>query len=97
MKGGPGKKVCGEPVEDGVMCDSCGYWFHALCQQIPKPAVNVLKKHKALSWLCDACKIEITSGNSKTKGSISENKVVKQLEALEKVVQDQINVVKPTL
>ena len=94
-KGGPGKKVCGEPVEDGVMCDSCGYWFHALCQQIPKPAITALKKHKVLSWLCDVCKVQITSGNGKSGNS--ESKVTKQLEALDKVVRDHINLIEPTL
>ena len=53
-KGGPGREVCGEAVEDGVQCDKCDCWFHTTCQKIPKPAVTALKKYsKALSWLCD--------------------------------------------
>lgn len=94
-KGGPGKVVCGEPVEDGVLCDSCGSWFHALCQIIPTPAVIALKKYKALSWLCDVCKLEITTGN--VKGDHGSSKVGKQLEVLDRTVREHMKLVEPVL
>ena len=57
--GGPGRANCGEPVrssEYGVSCDKCDRWFHASCQDIPKPAYEALSKFKVLAWLCPPCK-----------------------------------------
>ena len=57
--GGPGNTACDLEVKDdqqGVWCDLCGNWYHAFCQDITKAAYNALKKHKALSFICDSCK-----------------------------------------
>ena len=90
-KGGPGREVCGKPVDEGVQC-KCNSWFHVICQKIPKPAVTALKKYQVLSWLCDKCK--------PTVGAYHPDQVTKlttQLEALEKTIREQMKLVGPQL
>ena len=57
--GGPDSVTCGLEVRDGqqgVECDICGNWSHAVCQRVSKAAYNALSKHiKILAFICDAC------------------------------------------
>lgn len=84
-KGGPGRETCGETVDDGVQCDKCGFWFHSLCQKIPKPAVTALRKHKVLSWFCHECKPTI-SANKKNSSDMAH--FDEQIDMLVKVIQE---------
>ena len=58
--GGPGNVTCGMEVRDGqqgVECDICGNWSHAVCQKVSKAAYNALSKHiRILAFICDACR-----------------------------------------
>ena len=86
-KGGPGKDVCGERVTEGVMCDKCGFWFHALCQQIPKPAVTALRRYKKLAWLCEGCRAELSVG---LQSGSAEREVGKELKVLNQTLIEHI-------
>ena len=58
-KGGPGNETCHLEVkgnQQGVQCDICFSWYHALCQGIQKSAYNALKKHDVVSFICSTCK-----------------------------------------
>ena len=97
-KGGPGKESCGELVEDGVTCDMCGFSFHPRCQQVPKPAVSAVKKYpKALSWFCATCKPEVRSQSGSCNKSTDSCGIKKQVEALDKTVQDHIKMIEPVV
>ena len=58
--GGPDSVTCGLEVRDGqqgVECDICGNWSHAVCQKVSKAAYNALSKHiRILAFICDACR-----------------------------------------
>ena len=102
-KGGPGKFHCGEQVVNGekaVQCDKCKVWFHAQCQDIPKPAHDALVKYKCLSWLCASCKNTIHKIKSKDSG-INTNACLKSLEekveAIGKSVREHMVVIVQSL
>ena len=57
--GGPGNLTCGLEVKNnqqGMQCDLCLSWFHALCQDVSKTAYNALTKHASLAFICHGCK-----------------------------------------
>ena len=59
-RGGPGNRKCGLEVKNnqqGIQCDLCMAWFHALCQDMSKSAYNALSRHSTtLAFICDKCK-----------------------------------------
>ena len=66
-KGGPGKETCGNSVrnaDQGVLCDKCDAWFHAGCQNIPKPAYEALVLYEVLSRFCPECKKSLKHSDS---------------------------------
>ena len=94
-KGGPGKEVCGEPVrssDNGVLCDRCDHWFHASCQEIPKPAYEALVMYKVLSWLCPECKKSVKNGDGKRMNSLET-----RVEQLDKAMRDHAKLVTQSL
>ena len=94
-KGGPGKETCGEPVrnaDQGVLCDKCGAWFHAGCQNIPKPAYEALVLYEVLSWFCPECKKSLKHSDSARLVSL-ESKV----EQLDKSFQEHFKAVSQSM
>ena len=58
-------KRCGRAVTDeaeGVQCNVCSGWYHALCQTLTPVAVEALKKFKGLAWICHECDDHLKSG-----------------------------------
>ena len=94
-KGGPGKEVCGEPVrssDNGILCDRCDQWFHASCQEIPKPAYDALVKYKVLSWLCPDCKKSVKINDGKRMLSLET-----RVEQLDKAMRNHAKLVTQSL
>ena len=58
-------KQCGKAVPDeaeGVQCNVCFKWYHALCQTLTSVALEALKKFKGLAWICHECDTHLKSG-----------------------------------
>ena len=73
--GGPGNPVCNLEVklnQQGVECDICCNWYHAICQDIPRVAYNALKKHEVLAFICSRCKQLPNLDKLKPKASTSD-------------------------
>ena len=62
-KGGPGKRVCGQPVKDGergVSCDICRCWYHSVCQAVSRNTFKSLETDEMLGWFCAECKVNMS-------------------------------------
>jgi len=54
---------CGKmvfPQQQGLMCDGCGFWHHAVCEKVSDEVFNFLSKHdeeESIQWYCRKCVI----------------------------------------
>ena len=89
--GGPGNATCGLDVKDdqqGVQCDICGRWSHAICQNVTKAAYNALSKHNTLAFICDACRRRPNLGKIQPKPVMKEASVQTSLSGLQQVTSN---------
>ena len=46
--------------QQGLMCDGCGFWHHAMCEKVSDEVFNFLSKHdeeESILWYCKKCTI----------------------------------------
>jgi len=52
---------CGKivfPQQQGLMCDACEFWHHAVCEKVSDEVFNFLSKHdeeESIQWYCKKC------------------------------------------
>ena len=52
-----GNVKCNTPVEEeGILCDTCGLWYHPQCGRLKKKGYDLYIKHEILEWVCHQCK-----------------------------------------
>ena len=71
--------------DDGVLCDNCDHWFHISCQDIPKPAYQVLQKFKMLPWLFDECRVVVVKDSSRLLIALES-----KMDDLDRMVKEQL-------
>ena len=60
-------KTCKESVtkkDKGMMCDTCGCWYHCKCIQMEDQAYNFYKTYEKINWVCCKCIKEKKEENS---------------------------------
>ena len=82
-KGGPMQVVCEKPIEDddsGVSCLKCSVSFHARCQGVTKSAIQALRRHDTLCFVCSHCKENLSQNG--TSGLTAIEAKIAKLETL---------------
>lgn len=81
---------CGKEVLDshqGVKCDACGFWHHALCEKVSDEVFDFLQSHgseESVMWYCRKCTV-MCKGFMKLMNDILESQLRIE-ERLEEVV-----------
>ncbi|KAK4311951.1 hypothetical protein Pmani_016582 [Petrolisthes manimaculis] len=63
------RKVQGD--DEGIQCDKCGLWYHAVCENIGEALYKDLQKDNDELWFCRRCKPTV-------KKNLLENKKLKE-------------------
>ncbi|XP_068235814.1 uncharacterized protein PF3D7_1120000-like [Palaemon carinicauda] len=64
--------------EEGLKCDECDMWYHAMCQKISKGTYRALREHEELMWQCNNCKHELKCSKNKMKDLEERNKMLNE-------------------
>ena len=62
--------------DDGLECEMCLKWFHAVCQGVTAELYAVLTKYNSQMWFCNKCKPSVKKNSEKIRELEKQNEIM---------------------